>query len=316
VSNILNRDNTDFRQYMQETEPQVKVIRAGAWKDALMLSTRPGQDEGAKGALLPWASSHGKVAFRPHEVSLWQGINGHGKSQLLGQAVIGFGAQEERCCIASFEMKPIATLKRALRQAAMTNQPTEEFAGVFADWLNTRLWIYDQQGSVQPNMVYAVIRYCAEKLKIRHFVVDSLMKCVQNEDDYNGQKVFVDTLTQLARDNEIHIHLVHHARKRENEEAPPGKFDAKGSGAITDLVDNVFSVWRNKKKERLVETARAKNAIVDPEVVDGPDALLVCDKQRHGEWEGRIPLWYHAPSLQYTNSSVNRPIELMRSNWG
>ncbi len=34
-----------------------------------------------------------------------------------------------------------------------------------------------------------------------------------------------------------------------DEETQPNKFDIKGTGAITDLVDNVFIVWRNKKKE-------------------------------------------------------------------
>jgi len=30
-----------------------------------------------------------------------------------------------------------------------------------------------------------------------------------------------------------------------------------------------------------------------------PDALLVCDKQRHGEWEGRVALWFEPESLSY-----------------
>jgi twinkle protein len=45
------------------------------------------------------------------------------------------------------------------------------------------------------------------------------------------------------------VHLVMHSRKKEDEFAPPGKFDAKGTGTITDLADNVMTVWRNKKKE-------------------------------------------------------------------
>jgi hypothetical protein len=39
------------------------------------------------------------------------------------------------------------------------------------------------------------------------------MKCVAGEDDYNGQKTFVDELTAIARDYGMHIHLVHHIKQ-------------------------------------------------------------------------------------------------------
>ncbi|MCZ9335993.1 bifunctional DNA primase/helicase, partial [Klebsiella pneumoniae] len=80
----------------------------------------------------------------------------------------------------------------------------------------------------------AVVRYAAVELGVTHFMVDSLMKCVQGEDDYNGQKAFVDELTAIARDHGLHIHLIHHIKKPANEDHKPSKYDMKGSGAITD----------------------------------------------------------------------------------
>lgn len=94
------------------------------------------------------------------------------------------------------------------------------------------MWLYDQYGSVEPSKLYNVIRYCVEELKISHIIIDSLMKCVRGEDDYNSQKHFVNMLTTLAHDYDIHIHLVHHVRKAASESYIPGKFDSKGSGAI------------------------------------------------------------------------------------
>ena len=38
-------------------------------------------------------------------------------------------------------------------------------------------------------------------------------------------------------------------RKLQDETKIPGKFDVKGTGAITDMVHNVFIWWRNKPKE-------------------------------------------------------------------
>ena len=71
------------------------------------------------------------------------------------------------------------------------------------------------------------------------------MKCVGGEDSYNEQKMFVDELTAVARDYDIHIHLVHHIRKLGNDETRPSKFDLRGSSSIADQVDNVLLMWRD-----------------------------------------------------------------------
>lgn len=306
---ILTPETIDFRAYMAESEPKAKVLSADTWANELLEAVRGGGE--VKGARLPWSKTHDHLRFRGGEVTLWQGINGHGKSQLLGQACLGFAAQGERVCVASFEMKPVSTLKRMLRQSAMNDHPSEKAVNDLMTWAKGRFWLYDQLGTVKPEMIYAVARYCADKLKVKHVVIDSLMKCVRGEDDYNGQKDFVDTLTGLARDLDIHIHLVHHVRKGENEEKVPGKFDGKGSGAISDQVDQVLTVWRNKKKERTLEKFARQNAQPDEETKKQPDALLICDKNRHGEWEGTTALWYHPQSLQYTGDKQCRPLDMI-----
>ena len=305
---MITPDTVDFRAYMADSEPRAKVLNANAWRNALVESVKAGDQ--IHGARLPWSKTHDHLRFRGGEVTLWQGINGHGKSQLLGQATMAFASQGERVCVASFEMKPLSTLKRMLRQFAMNDSPSESSVNRLMDWAKDRYWLYDQLGTVTPEMMYAVVRYCADQLKIKHVVIDSLMKCVRGEDDYNGQKDFVDKLTGLARDLDIHIHLVHHVRKGDSEEKVPGKFDGKGSGAISDQVDQVLTVWRNKKKERLVEKMKREGRQMDEETRSMIDAALVCDKNRHGEWEGSVGLWYHPQSLQYTADKRCIPIDL------
>lgn len=306
---IITPDSFDFQSFMTESEPQAKVLSPVTWKEALIRSTQFA--ETISGARLPWTKTQDTIRIRPSEVSLWQGPSGHGKSQLLGQVVLGLAAQDEPVCIASFEMKPLTSLKRMLRQTSQTDRPSERFAERMLSWMDKRMWFYDQMGTVRPEMIYAVIRYCAQRLKVKHMVIDSLMKCVRGEDDYNGQKNFVDALTVLARDHNMHIHLVHHVRKSENEDRPPGKFDARGATSITDQVDNIFTVWRNKPKERAVEKELRTSNQISPETAAKPDQLLICDKQRNGEWEGRVGLWYHKPSLQYTGDQRAMPLDLV-----
>lgn len=306
---LITPDSFDWKSYSEESEASVKVMGAETWRDQLVETVRNGVQ--VTGARLPWAKTHDHIRFRPGEVTVWQGINGHGKSQMTGMALLMFMAAGEGVCVASFEMKPVSTLGRMLRQVAMNDRPSESMAERFMDWCEGRLWLYDQQGTVKPEMIYGLIKYCARELGVKHVVVDSLMKCVKGEDDYNGQKDFVDTLTGLALNEKVHIHLVHHVRKGESEEKPPGKFDAKGSGSITDQVDQVLTVWRNKKKEKAIDAARRQGKEPNQQDAEGPDAMLICDKNRHGEWEGSIALWYHAPSLQYVGDHHCRPINIM-----
>lgn len=297
MAGVIVADDIDWQRYMQDSEPAARVRPASAYRD---LVVERFENAGKRnGSLLPWAKTHEHFAMRPGEVTVWAGINGHGKSLLLGHVVLGLMQQGQRCMIASFEMRPEVTLQRMCRQASQGGAPSVQFIDEFHRWTDDRLWLYDQQGQVDPLRIIAVLRYCHERLQMQHVVIDSLMKCIRGEDDYNGQKNLLDTLTSIARDTGMHVHLVHHSKKREDESRAPGKFDLKGSGSISDQTDNVMIVWRNKRKQ-----FDAQNGDMgDP---DAPDALLVCEKQRNGEWEGRIALWFDVASQQYLGSSGSR----------
>jgi len=53
--------------------------------------------------------------------------------------------------------------------------------------------------------------------------------------------------------------LVTHSRKCESEERPTGKMDVKGSSSITDLVDSVYIIFRNKAREKLLDHMQELN---------------------------------------------------------
>jgi len=316
MAEIITPDLIDFSVYEKETDAQQRVKPASMWVDQLIERIKSPVQEPR--AVMPWRKTHGQIAFRPGEVTVWGGANGNGKSLVTGQIALSLCAQDQKVCIASFEMKPSRTLERMGRQWSCFNPNDPAFCGSdeardqlidlyaqFRDWTTGRLWLYDQQGTVNAGQVCAVVRYCAKELGINHFFVDSLMKCVASEDDYNGQKQFVDELTAIARDHGIHIHLVHHIRKPADESHKPSKYDYKGTGAITDQVDNVVSVWRNKAKERDREAGKQ---VKDTD----PDALLICDKQRNGEWEGWIGLWFDPVSQQFLGEHGAEPLAMYR----
>jgi twinkle protein len=133
------------------------------------------------------------------------------------------------------------------------------------------------------------------------------MKVVGDEDDMNGQKRLVGELFSIAKDLQVHVHLIHHLKKPQNEAQIPDKHDTKGSGSITDQVDNLFMVWRNKPKEDDRRTAGQFG-----KKQDEPDSILFCRKQRHfegtGDGEPAIGLWLHKDSGQFTGTAGEAPV--------
>lgn len=310
-------DDIDFESYMRETDAQAKVKPASAWFS--QLKDRLRTKSGERKTYLPWPKVNESFAFRDGEVSLWSGQNGHGKSLMTSQVALSLVGQGERVCVASFEMKPVVTLQRMARMFSGFNPFAAEFQGVdgisaieslyddFHAFTDNRLWLYDQMGTADADRVIGMVRYCAKELAIKHVFVDNLAKCVKGEDDYNGQKAFVDELTSVARDYTCHIHLVHHLKKPPKESTVPDKHDNKGSGSITDQVDNVFMVWRNKEKE---DDVKVKGSLSTKS--GDPDHFLLCRKQRNyeGSLEGEptVKLWFHRDSQQYIAEAGDQPL--------
>lgn len=288
---ILSSDSIDFSEYAAEPHDADKIVDPRHYRDETIAYLKGIGN--AAGATLPWQKTHANIQFRPGEVSLWMGVNGHGKSLLTSHVILGFLHQNQKVCIASLEMKPRATLARLVKQAAGNPYPSEMFVDAVISQAMGKLWLYDKLGKTDPAHLLKIMRYAVVKLGLDHFVIDSLMKVVEGEDDYNGQKNFVNELCAFAADYNIHIHLVHHSRKLADENQIPGKMDAKGSGAIVDQVDQSFTVWRNKRKESDRQSPKGCDESM-------PDAILVCDKNRHGEWEGKVGLYYSPGSVSYS----------------
>lgn len=301
---LLKPEEVDVDKYLHATDITNKVREIGSLIEELRDELAAPKKDVTQ--TMPWPKTEHSFRFRPGEVTLYAGSNGGGKSLITGQIALGLIKQNQKICIQSFEMKPKRTILRMLRQFSGENidaprmQSKEKYIGNllsrFHRFAGDQLWLYDQQGTVTTQQVIAVTRYCAMELGVNHVFIDSLMKCVSGEDDYNAQKMFVDEITAVARDHDIHIHLIHHIRKLQNEEMQPNKNDIKGTGAIADQVDNVLLMWRNKKKEHDFQ----KKGTVDNKL---PDAMLMCEKQRNGESEDWFSLWYDKDSQQFSEMS-------------
>jgi len=308
--NIIKSSQIDIEKYLKASDLSAHVKSANSWLDEIYQNYI--DPEKTDDAVMPWVKTHSDVKFRLGEVTVYAGSNGGGKSLVTGQIALGLLKQNLKVCIASYEMKPVTTIVRMLRQFSgeninvpLTHDKEGYIRGVlgrFTNFIDENLYLYDQQGSTTPQKTIAMARYCAVELNIKHIFIDSLMKCVVAEDSLNEQKSFVDELCALARDHHVHIHLVHHIRKLQSEEIQPSKTDLKGSGSIADQVDNVFLVWRNKKKEN----ARRNNEDYDEKQ---PDMFLMCQKQRNGEAEEFYGMYFEHNSQQFIETQGGQPID-------
>lgn len=300
-------DHVNFSDYVQlvgELEAQ-EIHSAGHWRDKLHQFAEGPE---IRGDMLPWSKTHNTFRLRPGELTLWGGINGHGKSLLTGQVAMWL-ATHCKVAIASLEMYPEETLYRMCLQAAGSgSRPSKQFIDQWVDFADRNILVYDQLDNVPTEKILGFIHYCAKELKCRHIFLDSLQKCgIRN--DIDEEKDFINRLQWAAKHLHCHIHLIHHVRKPASQSGryKPNKFDVKGSGALTDLVDNLVIVWADEKRRSMIQAQELGAAVDEQYLMDSSDCELIVEKQRHGRWHGFYRLWLH-PSGQFTPDANNRPL--------
>lgn len=277
----------DFAEYLKRTEFAAKVRPAGDFADDLHALAFPGRELAADPEMFS-TKLRGGMRFRPGEVTAWSGYNGHKKSMFTAQVALDLLVQKCPTLIISLEMQPQRTLLRMARQAYGHNELKRDWLADFAKWTDGRLWLFDHLGRISPETCVAALRYFAEKLGGRQVFIDSLMMVCGSEEHLDEQKQLVTDLVRVAQETGLHVHLVAHCRKpAAGEDKPPSKYDLRGSAAISDQCANVITVWSDKAKR--------------PDEYDKPDALVTVEKQRNAEFEGRVALWWHAPSMRFVD---------------
>ncbi len=252
-----------------------------------------------------WPSmSH--VRIRPQELSVWAGINGHGKSMIVSQVALMAAYHKEKTVIASFEMPAKKTLGRMVLQAIGKTSPTHSEVRDCLNWMRDYISVYNFVGRGDVNSMRHNFRVACETEGATQFVIDSLMKCGLAEDDYSKQKFLVEDFHNDAMSLYAHVHLVAHARKSKDEGDKPGKMDVSGSAGITNIADNVYTVWRNKPKEAKRHDCFRKKIPLPPDFDDSPDCIVECVKSREqgGDAEKPYWLWYNHKTHQYLDRDM------------
>lgn len=300
-----------------------ELRNAKEYRDAIQRRFHP-VDQAAKGFLLPWQSTAGSFLFEWGATTIIAGYNGHGKSELVGQLVLDAIAQGVKCAAASLEFKPDKWLARAVRQAVCDPIPDPARIDRALDFMSQGLWAFDVSGrgmgTAKIDRLLEVFLYARARYGCRFFIIDNFTKLGIAEDDYTGQKNAMVAVTEFAVEHDVHVIVVAHMRKGEDDKAAPGKLAVRGAGAITDLPDNLWAVWRNRTKEAklkeieyimrkpdLTSEERVKHTEEKNKLLDQADAGFYCEKYRSGEEEPRVRLWFCKKSHQFMDSRDARP---------
>ena len=202
--------------------------------------------------------------FMMGQVSVWTGINSSGKSTLLGQMLIEAVEQDFGVCAFSGELPaPLFRYWIELQMAGPDNLSKKidaitgdnhyyvstEVVTKMRSWYNDRFFLYDNMSAITPESVLKVFEYAARRYDCKVFLVDNLMTMIggTGDDYYRRQSEFVKSVTQFAKKFDVHVHIVAHPRKVKGRLT---KMDVAGTGDITNLADNVFSVHRITPDDR------------------------------------------------------------------
>jgi twinkle protein len=286
ANTVIDGANIPWERYLNPEEKS-RVIPAEALADRVKERLLLGKTA-QRGLTLPWEKTHNNVLMKPGDLIVWAGWSRHGKTRMLKQVMLHAIANSERPLIASMEENVMRVWEDLAKMACRSMEPTPKAIDRFVKFVAGNLWLYDQQGTVDPKKMVAVIRYAASELKITQVMVDSLMMLNVGRDDYEAQAKFVNELKAAARDTGITIHLVAHMRKRDGkggEESPGTIHDIFGGHEISSIADGVFVVWRDMR---------------DVRPPGAPHCIVRVDKQRGDvDWIGTIGLNYNDGARQF-----------------
>jgi len=296
---VITPDDIDWQQWLRPSD-KARILPAESLAEETKRVMLLGADA-EEGLLLPWDKTRDKVKIKRGKVAMWVGWSFHGKTSMMKQLMLHAIACGEKVVMASMEEAPRDLFTDMCVLFSASRDPSAKEIDEFTDFVRGKLWIYDQQGSVQAERMIAVCRYSAEELGCTHSTIDSLMCLDVNRDDYDAHRRWMGQLKSAAKDTNQTIHLVAHLRKRDGktgDDAPGNAHDISGGHELASMADYVFNVWRDKKpfNER-----------------KGPPCILSVDKQRGRRpfnFIGRFGLEVHEQSGQFVENALS-PMDFM-----
>lgn len=264
------------------------------------------------------------------EITLVSGLRGSGKSSLLSQWILNAVDQDFNVVAYSGELKDERFVSWLLQQAAgkyYVEQSKkyenyyfckDEVKPKIAEWIGERFHLYNNNHGSNFKQIAVCLHKIIQDLKSDLVIIDNMsildlsdITEDRRSDKWDQQKLFVETLKNIAMLCRCHIVFVVHPRKtsgflRLN--------DVGGSGAIGNLVDNAFIVHRaNKDFFRgyrrdicgVPDTANKKKSDEEycgEDGIMGDNVIEIAKERETGIQDVFLPLWYERETKRLKGS--------------
>lgn len=235
----------------------------------------PSKKKGVKVALFNGRTVEDTFEIRPGEVTLWTGIAGHGKSTFLKDIFMDLINHDEKCMIASFEMRPEKIVKTMLKSSFGRETLSVEDISQCIDSFGSQLFFCDIIGHITKKQLLEMMEFAHCRHGVTQFMIDSLMRIDALEENYPEQGAFMNDISVFVKTYDCHVHIVAHPRKTEKDEAPSSN-DIKGSTLLRNNADNILIVQRNFKKDK----EKAEGTYQEEESELEWDAKVTVEKDR------------------------------------
>ncbi len=195
------------------------------------------------------------VGFKRGMVSVWTGKRGCGKSSLLNMLILNAAQKGYKSALWTGELT-CDTAKTWLYLQAAGKQYNERQYGTdyystpdhisakIDTWIDKYFWLFNNKYGENFSQIEDQIRKLKESENIDVVLLDNLMVLdlrSLDENKYDRQSILLQKLTDLAKELNIHIHLVAHPHKSL---AYIQVDNISGSGDISNKADNVFVLSR------------------------------------------------------------------------
>lgn len=195
------------------------------------------------------------VGFKRGMVSVWTGKRGCGKSSLLNMLILNAAQRGYKSALWTGELT-CDTAKTWLYLQAAGKQYNERQFGTdyyttpdrvsvkIDKWIDKYFWLFNNKYGENFSQIECEIRKLKNEENIDVVLLDNLMVLdlrSLEENKYDRQSILLQKLNDLAKELNIHIHLVAHPHKSL---AYIQVDNISGSGDISNKADNVFVLSR------------------------------------------------------------------------
>lgn len=254
------------------------------------------------------------IGFKRKHVTVWSGYRGCGKSSLLNMLILNGANYGYKSALWTGELDATEEKSWLYMQAAgkQYNKETkngfyytpENICDKIDPWIDKYFWIFNNEYKNNFNQIMDEVRGLKKRENIDFIILDNLMTL--DIDDLDGdkndrQKNLMYALTCLAKEMNIHIHIVAHPNKSGTFLRPN---NISGSGHIPDLAQNVFILHRINR-DFAVNAKEFLTAATIHEIQDSrcSNTIEICKcRDRGSAVDTFIKLYFEPESRRFKDS--------------